>query len=95
MLVEDDGVIRLVKIALQDGGYEVLEAENGETALIMALDEAADVLLVDLRLSGIFGLDVVRTVRAASRVPIIVLTAQTEDRACSSPTWRPARRPDA
>ena len=79
MLVEDDAAIRMVlRVALQDAGYEVLEAENGEKALIMALDEAADVLLVDLRLPGIQGLDVVRTVRGASRVPIIILTAQTE-----------------
>jgi DNA-binding response OmpR family regulator len=79
MLVEDDEAIRLVlRIALQDAGYEVLEAESGEAALVMALDEAADVMLVDLRLPGIHGLDVVRTVRGSSRVPIIILTAQTE-----------------
>ena len=79
MLVEDDAAIRMVlRVALEDAGYEVLEAENGETALIMALDEAADVMLVDLRLPGIHGLDVVRTIRGASRVPIIILTAQSE-----------------
>jgi DNA-binding response OmpR family regulator len=81
MLVEDDEAIRMVlRVALQDAGYEVLEASNGEQALVMALDEAVDLLLVDLRLPGIHGLDVVRTVRGASRVPIIILTAQTESR---------------
>jgi DNA-binding response OmpR family regulator len=79
MLVEDDPAIRMVlRVALEDAGYEVLEADTGEKALVMAIDEAADVLLVDLRLPGIHGLDVVRTVRGASRVPIIILTAQTE-----------------
>jgi DNA-binding response OmpR family regulator len=79
MLVEDDVAIRMVlRVALEDAGYEVLEAETGEQALIMAIDEAADVLLVDLRLPGIHGLDVVRTIRGASRVPIIILTAQSE-----------------
>ncbi|MBI1376285.1 MAG: response regulator [Frankiales bacterium] len=79
MLVEDDPAIRMVlRVALEDAGYEVLEAETGEQALILAMDEAADVMLVDLRLPGIHGLDVVRTVRGSSRVPIIILTAQTE-----------------
>ena len=79
MLVEDDPAIRMVlRVALEDAGYEVLEASTGEEALLLALDEAADVLLVDLRLPGIHGLDVVRTVRGSSRVPIIVLTAQAE-----------------
>ncbi len=81
MLVEDDAAIRMVlRVALQDAGYEVLEAGTGEQALVLAMDEAADLMLVDLRLPGIHGLDVVRTVRGASRVPIIILTAQTESR---------------
>jgi DNA-binding response OmpR family regulator len=79
MLVEDDPAIRMVlRVALEDEGYEVLEAASGEEALVLAIDEAADVLLVDLRLPGIHGLDVVRTVRGSSRVPIIILTAQAE-----------------
>ena len=79
MLVEDDPDIRLVlRVALEDEGYEVLEAESGERALVLALDEAADVILVDLRLPGIQGLDVIRTLRGSSRVPIIVVTAQTD-----------------
>ncbi len=79
MLVEDDAAIRMVlRVALEDEGYEVLEAETGEEALLLAMDEAADVILVDLRLPGIHGLDVVRTIRGASRVPIIIVTAQVD-----------------
>ncbi len=79
MVVEDDEEIRLVlRYALEDEGYRVLEAPNGEQALILGQDEDPDVLLVDLRLPGIHGLDVVRSVRATSRVPIIVVTAQAD-----------------
>ena len=79
MVIEDDEGIRLVlRTALEDEGYEVLECETGEQALILNQDEAADVVLVDLRLPGIHGLDVVRSLRATSRVPIIVVTAQVD-----------------
>jgi DNA-binding response OmpR family regulator len=79
LLVEDDSAIRMVlRVALEDAGYEVLEAATGEEALLVRVDEAADLLVVDLRLPGIHGLDVVRTVRGSSRVPIIILTAQAE-----------------
>ncbi|MDA8435274.1 MAG: response regulator transcription factor [Actinomycetales bacterium] len=79
LLVEDDSAIRMVlRVALEDAGYEVLEAASGEEALLLRIDEAADLLIVDLRLPGIHGLDVVRTVRGSSRVPIIILTAQAE-----------------
>jgi DNA-binding response OmpR family regulator len=79
LLVEDDPAIRMVlRVALEDAGYEVLEAASGEEALLLRIDEAADLLIVDLRLPGIHGLDVVRTVRGSSRVPIIILTAQVE-----------------
>lgn len=79
MVVEDDDEIRMVlAVALEDEGYRVLEAESGEKALLLAQDEDPDVVLVDLRLPGIHGFDVVRTLRATSRVPIIVVTAQAE-----------------
>jgi DNA-binding response OmpR family regulator len=79
MVVEDDEEIRLVmRYALEDEGYRVLEAATGEQALVMGHDEDPDVLLVDLRLPGIHGLDVVRSVRATSKVPIIIVTAQAD-----------------
>lgn len=79
MVVEDEPEIRLVlRTFLEDEGYEVLEADTGEKALSLALDEIPDVVLVDLRLPGIHGLDVVRSMRATSTVPIIVVTAQAD-----------------
>ncbi|MGV1003458.1 MAG: response regulator [Candidatus Nanopelagicales bacterium] len=79
MVVEDDPEIRMViSIALEDEGFRVLEAESGERALLLAQDEDPDVVLVDLRLPGIHGFDVVRSLRATSRVPIIVVTAQAD-----------------
>lgn len=79
MIVEDEPEIRLVlRTYLEDEGYVVVEAETGEQALSLSLDETPDVALVDLRLPGIHGLDVVRSMRATSQVPIIVVTAQAD-----------------
>lgn len=79
MVVEDDSAIRLVlRTNLEDEGYQVVEAETAEQALVLNVDRKADVVLVDLRLPGIHGLDLVRSLRATSHVPIIIVTAQTD-----------------
>jgi DNA-binding response OmpR family regulator len=79
MIVEDDAAIRMVlRTNLEDEGYRVLEAVTAEQGLVIVLDEAPDVVLVDLRLPGIHGLDLVRSLRATSQVPIIIVTAQTD-----------------
>lgn len=79
MVVEDDDAIRLVLRAnLEDEGYGVVECVTAEQALVHLQDDQPDVILVDLRLPGIHGLDLVRSVRANSQVPIIVVTAQTD-----------------
>ena len=79
MVVEDDDAIRLVlRTNLEDEGYRVVEAVTAEQALVQRLDEPVDVVLVDLRLPGIQGLDLIRSLRATSQVPIIIVTAQTD-----------------
>jgi DNA-binding response OmpR family regulator len=79
MVVEDDDAIRLVlRTNLEDEGYRVVEAVTAEQALVQRIDEPADVVLVDLRLPGIQGLDLIRSLRATSQVPIIIVTAQTD-----------------
>jgi DNA-binding response OmpR family regulator len=79
MVVEDDDAIRLVlRTNLEDEGYRVIESVTAEQALLLMIDERADVVLVDLRLPGIQGLDLIRSLRGTSQVPIIIVTAQTD-----------------
>ncbi len=79
MVVEDDPAIRMVLCAhLADEGHEVIECVTGEQALVQLVDARPDAILVDLRLPGINGLDLVRSVRAQSEVPIIIVSAQTD-----------------
>jgi DNA-binding response OmpR family regulator len=81
VLVVDDDVktVELVKLYLNRDGYRVLTAYNGNDALQMAREHHPDLIVLDLMLPGMNGLDVCRTLRTESEVPIIMLTALTTD----------------
>jgi two-component system alkaline phosphatase synthesis response regulator PhoP len=81
VLVVDDDVktVELVKLYLNRDGYRVLTAYDGNTALQMARESRPDLIVLDLMLPGINGLDVCRILRKESDVPIIMLTAMTTD----------------
>ena len=65
LVVEADPTIRLVlRTNLENDGLRALEAETAEAALVMVQDEMPDILLVDLRLPGIHGFDLVHSLRA-------------------------------
>jgi DNA-binding response OmpR family regulator len=66
---------RMLAISLRQEGYEVDEAATGEVALQQFSQEGAEVVLVDLRLPGIDGFEVTRTLRRTHDVPIIMVTA--------------------
>ncbi|MEM8704853.1 MAG: response regulator transcription factor [Actinomycetota bacterium] len=79
LTVEDDERIRTaVRLALEDEGWTVEEAESGEDALNAFTREAADVVLIDIMLPGIDGFDVCRAIRRASDVPIVMVTARAD-----------------
>ena len=76
LVVDDDHTVREVVISyLRAGGYDVVEAADGETALRVMRDGPADLVLLDLMLPGIDGLEVCRRLRAQGDVPVIMLTA--------------------
>jgi DNA-binding response OmpR family regulator len=81
VLVVDDElrITRLVRDYLRQAGFSVVEASDGPGALRAARDHALDAIVLDLGLPGMDGLDVTRELRAASNVPIIILTARTEE----------------
>ncbi len=81
VLVVDDDVktVELVKLYLNRDGYRVLTAYNGNDALQLAREGHPDLIVLDLMLPGMDGLDVCRILRNESDVPIIMLTALTTD----------------
>ena len=80
LVAEDDADIRqLVRDVLEHAGYEVLVAGDGPSALQAARTRRPDLLVLDLGLPGMDGLDVARAVRRESELPIIMLTARAEE----------------
>ena len=79
MTVEDDERIRTaVRLALEDEGWSVAEAENGEEALSIFAQAPADVVLIDIMLPDIDGFEVCRAIRRTSDVPIVMVTARDD-----------------
>lgn len=80
LIVEDDATIaRFVELELQHAGYGVIKAGDGPTAVDLLMDNEVDLVVLDLMLPGIDGIDVARHIRKrGSQVPILMLTARAE-----------------
>jgi len=83
LVVDDDkGIVRLVRAYLEQAGYRVFVAYDGEMALSVIRNERPDLVVLDLMLPGRDGWDITRIVRAdptLAGIPIIMLTARVED----------------
>ena len=80
LIVEDDPNIRkLVRVNLVKRGYTVSEAEDSHQAIALFQEVPVDLVLLDLLLPGLSGVDVCTWIRARSDVPIIILSARMEE----------------
>jgi two-component system, OmpR family, KDP operon response regulator KdpE len=81
LAVDDEAAIRrFLRSGLGAQGYEVLEAETGEAAVAAAVSERPDLVVLDLGLPDIDGLEVLRRIRSTSPVPVIVLSVRSDER---------------
>jgi DNA-binding response OmpR family regulator len=80
LVVEDEEHLRVTLIYnLRKAGYDVWAAENGLEALAIFQSREPDLLLLDIMLPGIDGFEVCRRIRQVSEVPILILTARTDE----------------
>ena len=80
LVVDDEKVIvKGIKYNLEQEGYQVVCAYDGEEAVNIAKDNSVDLILLDVMLPKMDGLTACRTIRGFSNVPIIMLTARSED----------------
>ena len=80
LIVEDDrSVANLIAATLRSSDYRYQIAQNGREAILQAASHAPDIILLDLGLPDIDGVEVIESVRGFSQVPIIVISARSED----------------
>lgn len=81
ILVVDDEkpIVEILKVNLIKSGYRVIEAYDGNEAVVKAISEEPDLILLDVMLPGMDGFSVLKKIRETSAVPIIMLTAREEE----------------
>jgi two-component system KDP operon response regulator KdpE len=80
LIIDDEAQIRhFLRICLKTEGYELLEADNGETGLGLCARHSPDLVILDLGLPDMDGVDVLATLREWSTVPVIVLSVRDRD----------------
>lgn len=76
ILEDDDGIRTSLHMALEDEGYDVVDAARAEDALSVVAQRPVDLMLVDLMLGGMDGFSFIRRIRPSSKAPIIVISAR-------------------
>ena len=80
LICDDDPVVHeSLSIYLDNDGYQHISAFNGEQALLLKQSENPDLIVLDLMMPGMNGIDVCRTIRQTDKTPIIMLTAKGEE----------------
>ena len=80
ILIADDDpqILRALRITLSARGYEVVTAQDGREALKLATDRHPDIIVLDLGMPGLTGIEVIEAVRAWSAVPILVVSGRSD-----------------
>lgn len=80
LIAEDDGDIRaLLRLYLESEGYRVLEAEDGAQALALAREDTPDMAILDVMMPKLNGYELTRALRKFSDIPILILSAKSQD----------------
>ena len=80
LVVEDDPTVRnLITTTLKSNDYRYIAASNGEAAIMAATTQQPDIVFLDLGLPDLDGVEIIRRIRTWSQIPIIVISARSED----------------
>jgi len=80
LVIEDEpGIRRFLRVSLDEEGYRLVEAQTGRQAMVMLKSRPPDVIILDLGLPDMDGVEIIDFVRSWSKLPIIVLSARTKD----------------
>lgn len=80
LIVDDEQrILDFLRVKLKNSGYEVITAENGAEALDQVHAQEPDMVVLDVLMPGISGLDILKEIRAFSSIPVIILSAKGEN----------------
>lgn len=81
LIVDDEKSVRsFLRVSIESQGYKCIDAENGANAVMLAASHSPDILILDLGLPDIDGLEVIKRIRIISQLPIIIVSARGHDR---------------
>jgi two-component system KDP operon response regulator KdpE len=81
LIIEDEPAIRrLLRVSLAESGYQMIEAASGKEGMRRFCLDKPDIIILDLGLPDVDGLDIIREVRETSPVPIVVLSSRADER---------------
>jgi two-component system KDP operon response regulator KdpE len=81
LIVEDEPPLRrLLRVTLAEGGYRIVEAETGESAIRLAAQQPPDLVILDLGLPDVDGIDVLSRLREWLRAPVLILSARDQEK---------------
>lgn len=81
LIVDDENSIRkFLRVSIETQGYKCIDADNGATAVMLTVSQNPDILILDLGLPDMDGVDVIKKIRTMSQIPIIIISARGHDR---------------
>lgn len=81
LIVDDEKSIRsFLQVSLETQGYKCIDADSGTSALMLAMSNNPDIMILDLGLPDMDGVDVIKKLRTLSQMPIIIVSARGHDR---------------
>ncbi|MEL7648372.1 MAG: response regulator [Sedimentibacter sp.] len=81
LIVDDENSIRkFLRVSIETQGYKCMDSDNGAAAVMLTVSQNPDILILDLGLPDMDGVDVIKKIRTMSQIPIIIISARGHDR---------------
>ena len=81
LIVDDENSIRkFLRVSIETQGYKCMDTDNGSSAIMLTVSQNPDILILDLGLPDMDGVDVIKKLRTMSQIPIIIISARGHDR---------------
>lgn len=81
LIVDDEKSIRsFLRVSIESQGYKCIDTDNGSSALMLAVSRNPDIIILDLGLPDIDGVEVIKKLRTMSQIPIIIISARGHER---------------